>query len=151
MFVWHDTVAQEVDEQKFYRYRFGGGTTCSTALKLIANQFENRFPPAKWNIFVFYFTDGENYGTDNEVFIKTLKESFGEHTCNMVAITQIQAFDYAGSVMEAVDEAIVNNVLGDNVKTTEVSVSQSDQEARSKAILDGIREILGAKGGLKKE
>jgi hypothetical protein len=42
-------------------------------------------------------------------------------------------------------------VLGDNVKTTEVSVSQSDQEARSKAILDGIREILGAKGGLKKE
>ena len=28
-YIWHDTVAQEVDEETFYRYRYGGGTKCS--------------------------------------------------------------------------------------------------------------------------
>ena len=46
----------------------GGGTTCSSALKLIQSQFENRFPPNTWNIYLFYFTDGENWDGDNEIF-----------------------------------------------------------------------------------
>jgi uncharacterized sporulation protein YeaH/YhbH (DUF444 family) len=150
MFVWHDVTAQEVSEDKFYRYRYGGGTTCSSALKLIANQFENRFPPNKWNIFVFYFTDGENFHNDNPEFIKTLKESFGPNVCNLFALTQIQAYDYRGSVMEAVDTAIVDGVLSDkNVRTTDVIVEKASQEERSRAILDAIREILSAKGALK--
>ena len=146
MFVWHDVTAQEVSEDKFYRYRYGGGTTCSTALKLIANQFENRFPPSKWNIFVFYFIDGENFTNDNPEFVKVLKENFGTNVCNLVAITQIQAYDYRGSVMEAVDTAIVDNVLSDkNIKTTEIKLQIHSQEERSKAILDSIKEILGSK------
>jgi uncharacterized sporulation protein YeaH/YhbH (DUF444 family) len=53
MFIWHDVAAQEVSEDKFYKYRFGGGTLCSSALKLASKQFENRFPPNKWNIISF--------------------------------------------------------------------------------------------------
>jgi len=150
MFVWHDVTASEVSEDKFYRYRYGGGTTCSTALKLIANQFENRFPPSKWNIFVFYFTDGENFTNDNPEFIKVLKENFGTNVCNLVAITQIQAYDYRGSVMEAVDTAIVDGVLSDkNIKTTEIKLETHSQEERSKAILDSIKEILSSNGAVK--
>lgn len=149
MFVWHDVSAAEVSEDKFYKYRYGGGTTCSSALKLISKQFENRFPPNKWNIFVFYFTDGENWANDNELFVKLLKDEFGEKIVNLFAITQIYAYDHKNSVMEAVDQAIVDNVLGDNVKTTEVPLSAaSSDEARNKAILRSIREILGAKGSV---
>ena len=150
MFVSHDVTAQEVSEDKFYRYRYGGGTTCSSALKLIAQQFDNRFPPSKWNIFVFYFTDGENFHNDNPEFIKTLKESFGPNVCNLFALTQIQAYDYRGSVMEAVDTAVVDGSLDEkNIRTTDVTVENNSQEERSKAILDAIREILNAKGALK--
>ena len=54
-YIWHDWVAQAVDEEKFYKYRYGGGTSCSSAMKLIAKQFENRFTPDKWNIYVRRF------------------------------------------------------------------------------------------------
>jgi uncharacterized sporulation protein YeaH/YhbH (DUF444 family) len=144
-FVWHDINAQEVSEDKFYRYRYGGGTICSSALKLISKQFENRFPPNKWNVYVFYFTDGENFHNDNEEFINILKEQFGPRVANLVAITQIQAYDYRGSVMEAVDTAVVNGTLGSNTHTAEVSIKNYSEEERSQAILNAIRQLLGAK------
>lgn len=145
MFVWHDITAQEVSEDKFYRYRYGGGTICSSALKLIASQFENRYPPTKWNIFVLYFTDGENMVNDNPEFVNTLKESFGPNVCNLVAITQIQAYDYRNSVMESVDEALIEARLSDNIKTTDIVLKSNSDEERSSAILEAIRQILGAK------
>ena len=145
MFVWHDTQAQEVDEQKFYKYRFGGGTVCSSSLKLIAKQFENRFPPNKWNIYVFYFTDGENQINDNEVFIQTLKKEFPEKVVNFVGITQIFAYDYRGSVLEAVRDAKEDDTLGENIKTAEIENSSSNQsgEARNEAVLKAIKDLLG--------
>jgi len=143
MFVWHDVTANEVDEEKFYKYRFGGGTTCSSALNLIAKQFENRFPPKKWNIFVFYFTDGENWNNDNETFVNVLKEKFDEHTVNMVAITQINAYDYRNSVMEAVENFKKSGNLKEHVKTHAINVNTSTEEDRNKAILDAIRGLLG--------
>ena len=152
MFVWHDVTASEVSEDKFYKYRFGGGTTCSSALKLIAKQFENRFPPNKWNIFVFYFTDGENWNSDNDMFVKILKEQFNEKIVNLFAVTQIYAYDHKGSVMEAVDNAVLDNILGENIKTTEIPAKAgSSEEERNKAILKAIREILGAKGTIKED
>ena len=149
MFVWHDVTAQEVSEDKFYKYRYGGGTTCSTALKLISKQFENRFPPKKWNIYVFYFTDGENFPSDNPEFINVLKENFGPRVVNLFAVTQINAYDYRNSIMEVVDTALVDNVLSDNVKTADVNVNSSSQEDRAKAILEAIRQLMGAKGASK--
>lgn len=149
MFVWHDVTAQEVSEDKFYRYRYGGGTQCSSALKLIAKQFDNRFPPSKWNIYLFYFTDGENMYNDNPELINVLKEKFGPRIVNLAAVVQVLPYDYRNSVMEAVDEAIVNNVLSDNIKTADVTMENGDEESRSKAILEAIRQILGAKGPMK--
>jgi uncharacterized sporulation protein YeaH/YhbH (DUF444 family) len=151
LFVWHDVAASEVSEDKFYKYRFGGGTLCSSALKLISKQFENRFPTKKWNIFVFYFTDGENQDNDNQVFLKLLKEQFGEHVCNLFAITQIYAYTDKGSIMECVDNAIIDGELGDNIKTSQIPASATAEDDRNKAILKAIRELLGAKGTLQED
>ena len=151
LYVWHDVTASEVSEDKFYKYRYGGGTTCSSALKLIANQFDNRFPPKKWNIFVFYFTDGENWGSDNEVFIKTLQDLFGPNVANLVAITQIHAYDYRNSIKEAVDLAIDSNQLKKNVKTAEIEKGNGSDETRSKEILMAIKELLGNGTAIKQE
>ncbi len=102
-YFWHDTVAQEVDEEKFYKYRYGGGTTCSTCPKLMAKQFENRFPPDKWNIYCFYFTDGENWSEDNAIFVDTLKKQFPPGICNIFAITQVMCWNYSSSLKQYVD------------------------------------------------
>lgn len=146
VYVWHDTVAKEVDEKKFYKYRYGGGTTCSSALKLISKMFENRFNPIKWNIYLFYFTDGENWDGDNQQFVKTLQQDFNSKIVNMIGITQILAWNYDGSLKQAVDASSFSNL-----RTTQISfpahhspsISQLSEEDRNTQIRSGIIDLLG--------
>lgn len=152
LYVWHDSTAMEVDEEKFYKYRFGGGTTCSSALKFISKQFENRYPPDKWNIYVFYFTDGENWNDDNEIFISTLAEDFKSNVVNFTGITQILSSVREGSVKQEVDEAIKKGIL-DREYVRTVSVGENiggsywssgiNEEDRNKQIIDAIKKLLG--------
>lgn len=146
VYVWHDTVAKEVDEKKFYKYRYGGGTTCSSALKLISKTFENRFNPQKWNIYLFYFTDGENWDGDNENFVNILKQDFNSKIVNMVGITQILAWNYEGSLKQSVDNSSFSNL-----KTTQISFpahhpsafGQLSEEDRNAQIRTSIIDLLG--------
>lgn len=147
VYVWHDTVAKEVDEKKFYKYRYGGGTTCSTALKLISKMFENRYDPIKWNIYLFYFTDGENWDNDNEVFCDVLEKEFSGNVVNMVGITQILPWQYENSLKQYVDDKCGNK----NMRTTQIGSSsrQMSDEERDAQIKNSIIELLGR--GSKKE
>ena len=153
LYVWHDSSAMEVDEDKFYKYRFGGGTTCSSALKFISKQFENRYPTNKWNIYVFYFTDGENWTDDNQVFISTLESDFGPNVVNFTGITQILSSVTTGSVKHDVDQAIRQGKLErDYVRTVSVgegstagywNSSALSEEERNKQIMNAIKLLLG--------
>lgn len=141
VYVWHDTIAKEVDEKKFYKYRYGGGTTCSTALKLISKMFENRYNPKKWNIYLFYFTDGENWENDNSVFVNTLKEEFNSKFVNMVGVAQILPYRHEGSLKQYVDQ----NCNLPNLKTTSVGGSEISSEVkdRDNEIKNAIVDLLG--------
>lgn len=132
MYIWHDTVASEVDENRFYRHRYGGGTYCSSAMKLIAKQLENRFPPEKWNIYIFYFSDGENWDNDNEEFCKIIKEQFEPNVVNFIGITQVLSWRYEGSLKHYVDHNIGANSPGGgvlNLKTTDIKEPDRDENA----------------------
>ncbi len=143
VYVWHDTVAREIDEKKFYKYRYGGGTVCSEALKLISSMFENRFNPLKWNIYLFYFTDGDNWSGDNENFVRMLKEDFNVNVVNMVGITQVLSWNYNSSLKQAVDKNDFKNV-----RTTQVSYEQDQymnisEEDRDRQIKEAVVDLLG--------
>jgi uncharacterized sporulation protein YeaH/YhbH (DUF444 family) len=141
VYVWHDTIAKEVDEKKFYKYRYGGGTTCSTALKLISKMFENRFNPIKWNIYLFYFTDGENWNNDNAIFTKALEDDFSPKNVNLVGITQIMPWGYENSLKHYVDK----NCSLKNLKTTQIAgdANRPSEEDRDKQIKNSIIDLLG--------
>lgn len=150
VYIGHDVLAQEVDEQTFYKYRYGGGTKCSSALKAIADLFENRYKPQTWNIYVFYYSDGENWGMDNQEFVKILEEKFGPDVVNMVGIAQIECWGYNNSLKHYVDENISKNMS--NLKTLSIGAEHNGgwgakprmgEEERNKQILDGIRYWLG--------
>lgn len=150
LYVWHDSSAMEVDEEKFYKYRFGGGTTCSSALKFISKQFENRYPPNKWNIYVFYFTDGENWDDDNATFVSTLAEEFKPDVVNFTGITQILSSMNGNSVKHFVDDAIRQGTLDkEYVRTVSVGenanywTSGISEEERNKQIINAIKKLLG--------
>ena len=65
-YIIHDAVAKEVDEHTFYHTRESGGTRISSAYKVCAQVIQEQFPPADWNIYCFQFSDGDNWGEDNE-------------------------------------------------------------------------------------
>jgi len=147
-YIWHDVVASEIDENKFYRYRYGGGTTCSTALKLIEKQFESRFPPDKWNFYIFYFTDGENQYDDNKIFTEVIKNKFAPETVNFIGITQVMAMDYQHSLKEYVDKELSGM---ENLRTTSVGDGSGGwgvtlpEEQRDAQIKRAITDLLGTK------
>lgn len=152
VYAWHDTVAKEVDEKSFYKHRYGGGTTCSTVLKLISKMFENRYIPNKWNIYLFYFTDGENWDGDNDIFVNLLKENFSPEIVNLVGITQVIPWRYENSLKQFVDLNLKNK----NLKTTQIGSlsnggfyeSRISQEERDNAIKKSIIDLLGVNQSL---
>lgn len=155
--VGHDTEAQEVDENTFYSYRYGGGTKCSSAMNYIANQLKNRFQPSVWNIYVFYFTDGENWNDDNDNFFKVIQKNLGPNVVNMVGITQVMAWNYNNSVKHYVDSHLTSDMQ--NVRTVSIGNEQDgqnsggwgyndsflDEETRNRQIMNAIKILLGNK------
>ena len=65
-YIIHDAAAKEVDEQTFYHTRESGGTRISSAYTVCADLIAREFSPSEWNIYCFQFSDGDNWGEDNE-------------------------------------------------------------------------------------
>lgn len=156
-YVVHDTVAKEVSENRFYKMREGGGTLCSSALTYINKQLKHRFPPEKWNVYIFYFTDGENAFNDNEKFCSILKNEFKPEKVRLFGLTQILAHNYGQMIKDFVDNKITSGELDNQfIRTSEVSNSAQDQslgwggyyesmpaEERNAGIKNVLRELLG--------
>jgi len=67
VFIAHHTEAKEVTEDEFFTKGESGGTMCSSAFKLALEILETRYRPEDWNIYPFLFSDGDNWGGDNEI------------------------------------------------------------------------------------
>ncbi len=75
VFIRHHTSAKEVDEQDFFYSRETGGTIVSSALKLMKEIVEDRFPVGEWNIYGAQASDGDNWNDDSNTCYKVLTES----------------------------------------------------------------------------
>ncbi|MDI5893030.1 YeaH/YhbH family protein [Halomonas rhizosphaerae] len=65
VFVRHHTAAKEVDEEEFFYSRETGGTIVSSALTLVDEIIEARYPPGQWNLYVAQASDGDNWDDDS--------------------------------------------------------------------------------------
>lgn len=150
----HDTRAQEVNEEQFYTYRYGGGTQCSSAFEAVSQQLDNRYPPEKFNIYLFYFTDGDNWDNDNDRVVNIIKEKFPSGVVNLVGITQVCSWSYEGSVKSFIDRKIKDNILDDeHVKTASIGSGESSgaystpdmsEDERNTQIIEAIKKLLSA-------
>lgn len=73
-YIIHDAEAHEVDEHTFYHTRVSGGTKISSAYKLCLQLIAGKYNPADWNIYPFHFSDGDNWGDDDDSCIDILIE-----------------------------------------------------------------------------
>ncbi len=72
-FFIHDSVAKEVSEKDFYTTSTTGGTQISSAYKLIEKQIEEKYNPSRWNIYIYHYSDGDNFDTDNSEAIASVE------------------------------------------------------------------------------
>ncbi len=64
-YIIHDAIAREVDRDTFFTTRESGGTVISSAYKECEKMINRSFSPNDWNIYVFQFSDGDNWGEDD--------------------------------------------------------------------------------------
>lgn len=65
VYIRHHTQAKEVDEQEFFYSQETGGTIVSSALKLMHEIQQDRFPANEWNIYAAQASDGDNWADDS--------------------------------------------------------------------------------------
>lgn len=65
VFIRHHTQAKEVNEHDFFYSQEIGGTIVSSALKLMHEIIEARYPLGEWNIYGAQASDGDNWADDS--------------------------------------------------------------------------------------
>ena len=106
-FILHDEDARIVEEHDFFHSQSGGGTKISPAYNQIERLFTD-YPPDEWNIYVFQFSDGDNYSSDNSVCVRLLKEKILPYV-NLFAYGQVAHPGWnssSGGFKRVIDEAV---------------------------------------------
>jgi len=65
IFIRHHTQASEVSEEEFFKSTESGGTVVSSALTLMHQIIQARYPPSDWNIYGAQASDGDNWHQDS--------------------------------------------------------------------------------------
>ncbi len=65
VFIRHHTQAQEVNEHDFFHATETGGTVVSSALTLLDEIIQARYPTSEWNLYVAQASDGDNWHHDS--------------------------------------------------------------------------------------
>lgn len=90
-YIIHDAAAREVDRDTFFRTRESGGTMISSAYQLAHTLLEQHYPASEWNIYLFHFSDGDNWSTDDtNLCMKLIREKLLP-VANMFAYGQVHS------------------------------------------------------------
>ena len=116
-YIVHDAAAHEVDAETFYRVRESGGTRISSAYELCRQMIERDYPPQDWNLYALHFSDGENYGGEDdrrclELLEETLLPAVNLFCYGQVRSTPGQQFLYTLAGVE--DERLATAAINDD-------------------------------------
>lgn len=92
VFIRHHTSAVEVGEEDFFHSRESGGTVVSSALTLMHEVIEKRYPSHQWNIYAAQASDGDNWDSDSANCARLLEESLLPY-CQYFAYIEITEGD----------------------------------------------------------
>jgi sporulation protein YhbH len=131
-YIVHDAAAREVDEHTFFHLRESGGTRISSAYRVADQLLEKHFPASEWNIYIFQFSDGDNWGEDNRHSLEILRQRLLP-VCNLFCYGQVES-PYGS---------------GEFIKHLETSFPETEEklilsEIKNKeGIYESIRKFLG--------
>lgn len=97
VFIAHHTEAKEVSEEDFFSRGESGGTICSSAYRKALEIIDSRYPPDKYNIYPFHFSDGDNLTSDNERSVHYVEELMKRS--NMFGYGEINQYNRHSTLM----------------------------------------------------
>lgn len=128
-YIVHDAAAKEVDAHTFYHLRESGGTRISSAYDLCTRIIQEDYDPEEWNLYAFHFSDGENYGEDDDKrCINLLNERL---------IPAVNLFGY-GQVKSSYGQQFIK-ILGE-LENEKLSLAKIDDD---EGIYSAIKTFLG--------
>jgi sporulation protein YhbH len=99
VFIAHHTEAKEVTEEDFFTRGESGGTICSSAYRKALDIIDSRYPPAKWNIYPFHFSDGDNLTSDNEKCVELIEQLIARS--NLFGYGEVNQYNRSSTLMSA--------------------------------------------------
>jgi hypothetical protein len=99
VFIAHHTEAKEVTEEEFFTRGESGGTICSSAYMKALEIIDSRFPPSRYNIYPFHFSDGDNLTSDNDRCVQLIKEILTR--ANMFGYGEVNQYNRSSTLMSA--------------------------------------------------
>ena len=130
-YVIHDAQAHEVDRETFYTTRESGGTRISSAYQLASDIVERDYPPEEWNIYLFHFSDGDNWGGgDDEKCFQLMREHLLP-AANLFGYGQVESRYGSGQFLHSLE----SHLEAENLVLSRIE----DRDA----ILGSIKAFLG--------
>lgn len=98
-FIAHHTQAKVVTEEEFFSKGESGGTICSSAYEKALELIEEKYPPSRYNIYPFHFSDGDNLTSDNERCLKLVDDIM--KVSNIFGYGEVNAYRRYSTLMSA--------------------------------------------------
>ncbi|HEX3034344.1 MAG TPA: DUF444 family protein [Thermodesulfobacteriota bacterium] len=131
-YIVHDAIAHEVDRETFFRVRESGGTIISSAYKFCRKMIEDWYPPEEWNIYVFHFSDGDNWSRDDTHECIEILEEVVLPKINLFCYGQVESPYGSGQFYYDLDD-----ILGEKENLVLSKIPDKD------AVYDSIKQFLG--------
>lgn len=98
-FIAHHTEARVVSEEDFFSKGESGGTICSSVYRKALEIIGDKYDPARFNIYPFHFSDGDNLTSDNARCIKLVGELMEKS--NMFGYGEVNQYQRNSTLMSA--------------------------------------------------
>lgn len=106
-FIIHHAEAKVVDEDSFFKTRESGGTRCYTAYELAGSLIDNYYPTVSWNVYVWHFSDGDDFNSDLTV---AEMEKLFKRGINMLGYGEIRIDSFGNAIVSKDDSKLLNAI-----------------------------------------
>ena len=131
-YIVHDATAREVDQHTFFHTRESGGTMISSAYRLCLEMLKASYPADDWNVYLFHFSDGDNWSVDDTSVCLRLIQDELLPRCNMFGYGQVDSPYGSGQFIKDLRDR-----FGKEKKVVLSEIRNRD------AIYESIRTFLG--------
>ncbi|MGD2064146.1 MAG: DUF444 family protein [Nitrospirota bacterium] len=132
-YIIHDAKGRIVDRDTFFHTRESGGTIISSGFEKAIELINTELSPNEYNLYLFHFSDGDNWDADNKRAMELLQTDLLPHL-NLYCYGQVHSPYGSGKFLNEVSQHIQAD-LAERVITSRIK--------NKEMVYDCLKEFLG--------